>query len=572
MTGTWAGGTLATIFALGLLVGHAGNVLGEETQEVSIQPGWNTVLIRVDATAEQRWAFLTEAKISQIVIRSPSDPLDRSAQKFLIEGGDWNETELWVTHDGTIDARTAEHVLAPGGCVLLHSNADEARTVPLTGSLVLPRRPEWRGLAGTLVGIGAVLEKEMDIAGYFHHAPSLRHADFHMLTATSGWQLVAPEHRVETGMCLFVRTGSWSDYVAPVEIETLDNGPLEFSPDAPEQIVRLRNLTREPVEYVLNSPAVVQDSNDSVIFAWNPERAFSFEHADGAKPSSAWDPIRPEEGVHLKATGHGSVDVRIAADLTSPFKQHEGNATRPLETILWVRAASLRIPVPVTIIPAQTLHDVAGLWVGEVQVERVSLAETGELQQVPHPFPMRIIFHVSPDGECRLLSEATVTLRQDPNGTRLLTEARSSIPLAGQEESTVHQLQTIAYTTEAPVLGETLEAGTCLNPGVTATFILKLDYRHPLNPDVHAPHPDHDNLNEGYTRELEEGAEARTVVRQWTLTPGATSESRGPPFVRGDESISGQFAEKITGVHHSELSTAGRFRLRRISRAPFAEM
>ena len=309
-----------------------------------------------------------------------------------------------------------------------------------------------------------------------------------------------------------------------------------------------------------------------MLFAWVPDRAFPADRLDGVETPSAWDPIRPSGTVQFEVTGQGTVDVRIAADLTPPLEPKDGSRPGLFETVLWVETDELRVPVPITVVPAQTAHDVVGLWVGEVLVREVSVAATGELQPVPQPFAMRFIVHVSAGGECRLLSEARLVQKRDPHDQEAprhrVVEPQSRIPLAGREESTLHQVRTVAYAVDEPVPGETAGTGTCLSPGASASFTLKLGYRHRLNPDVHATHPDHDNLDEAYRQVLEEGVEARTVIRRWILVPDAEAGHQGPPFVRGHERIDGRFEEQIEGVHSTPLQTAGRFRLRRITRAP----
>ena len=550
--------------AVAVLAWTAPHARGNTAQAVGIGPGWNAVLVGRAASDRAREQFLADAQISRLAVRTPSDSRERAMHEQPLSGPEWGASELWITHEVAENPGAAALALAPGSCVLLHSDATEPVTVLLEGTRTMPRRPLWRGLAGTLVGIGAVLEEETDVSDYFHHDPSLRKAEFYALTPRHGWQPVGHAYQLEADTCLFVRTGSWTDYVAPVEIETANDGRLVFSSDAPEQILRLRNRTREHVEFTVEAEAHEGEPEPPELFAWVPRHAFATESMGGIQENPVWVPIKRGEGLRLEAAGHGSVDVRIAADLTAGGE----DPAAPREALLWVRMPGLRVPLPVSVFPSPAPEDMAGLWVGEVRMDQVSVVATGALEPVPRPFAMRIILHVSPEGECRLLSEASVVRNNNPDGPKLVIEPRSRIPVEGQDPATVHQVRTVAYATDAPVSGVTDENGKCLESGSVSRFTIVLDYRHPLNPDVHATHPDHDNLDEGYTRALGEGAEARTVTRRWILTPDAGSDVPGPPFVRGDERIDGRLKEEIEGVYRRTLQTSGRFRLRRISRAP----
>ena len=97
------------------------------------------------------------------------------------------------------------------------------------------------------------------------------------------------------------------------------------------------------------------------------------------------------------------------------------------------------------------------------------------------------------------------------------------------------------------------------------SFRLRLGYDHPLNPDLHGAHPDHDNLDDRYENKLPEGVEAATIERVFRLSVARPSSPRDYTPEWSTARIAGDFSEAITGVHRRELKTGGRFFLFRLS-------
>ena len=557
-----AGAVLATAISIGAQPSVSQPGPGETMQEVRIVPGWNAVLIQVDANAASRSVFLARAQIEKVAVRNPSDAREEAAAKYAIDVPEWSGSNFWIEHV-VVPKKSEESAFAlnPGTCVMLRSKAETAQIVPLTGTWTAARHPKWRGIAGTLVGIGAVLETPTTVDGYFGHAADLLDATVYALTPESGWRALGSEHPVRTADCLFVRTTRWSDYAGPIEVTTPDGGSLRLSPEMSTQPVRIRNRTDTAQQYTLEREYT--DGEAPTLFAWNPQRAV----AGNEDSAHAWEPIEPgEQRVTREGPARGTVDVLIAADLSAP-PAHDAKTRR---TVLWIGTQAMRIPIPVTVEPAPVQDDVKGLWVGDVEIDEVDVAANGSLEKVAHPFTMRMIVHASEEGECRLLSQASVV--EDKN-TR---EKKVLIRPPNEAEHVLQRTFSIAYVTDGAVPGHTATGESCLTPGAATTFRLVLDYRHLLNPDVHATHPDHDNRDETYRRQLSEGAEARTIVRRWTVIPDTRSAPQQPPFVWGNEEIAGRLEEQIDGLYREgedrrTVHTAGRFRLRRVSHAQLAE-
>jgi hypothetical protein len=88
------------------------------------------------------------------------------------------------------------------------------------------------------------------------------------------------------------------------------------------------------------------------------------------------------------------------------------------------------------------------------------------------------------------------------------------------------------------------------------------------NPFLHTYHPDHDNLDATFSRQLPVGAESYGITRQMTLgidAPGADFDS----LTQFGQSFQGAYGETITmtglGGATRTFNTAGNFALDRIS-------
>ena len=248
-----------------------------------------------------------------------------------------------------------------------------------------------------------------------------------------------------------------------------------------------------------------------------------------------------------------------------------------VRSVLSVRGAGVRYELPVVIDlgPPVDAADrdaaLTGLWVGDVSVERVSEDDRDDLPPVPvaTPFLFRLVVHKDRSGACRILADAIELQAADGSRRYVLTDEESARERVRAGARFLRRVRSVAYVTDGAVEAEETapddgEHG-CLSAGSSTSFKLILAYDHPLNPDVHGAHPDHDNLDERYAEKLPPGVESATIERVLTISVADSRSWRHYTANWSPDRITGVFHEVISGIHRYELDTAGRFFLRRVS-------
>ena len=578
--------------AVGLLVLAGQSAANAQTleavvQDLQLDPGWNAVYLRVDAPVEERIRLLERAGVSTVLMQSATARSSVEDIDAVLAGEDWPEAAMWTgreidTGDGAAVHAAAE-ALAAGRCYLMEAGARRRIEVRLTGP-PSARVQRWRGLAGAL--FAAPGDDESTVGAYFEASPVLRGADAYTLAPEDGWLPVEDERPLDRNGCLFVTAPGLSRYQGPIEVSATEGQGLVFTDDATEHYLRIVNRTGEAASLTLSTPRFPQEGEGEglpALFAWSPERAAAIasrslpgggpEVAENMKPWGAID----ENGTAISIPGGNTLHLRVGANIPAAldWSRGAGESEGPVRSVLSVRGAGVRYELPVTIdlgplaLSGERDTALVGLWVGDVLVDRVSYAGSNgsPLMPVSEPFLFRFILHRGGDGECSVLSDAIVM--QPADGARyVLTDEDAALDRVGRGETARWRVRTVAYVTDGAVGAEPGPSGNvaeCLVPDSSVSFRLRLDYDHPLNPDVHGAHPDHDNLNERYEAKLPEGAEAATIERVFTISVAGRPSPREYAPDWSTARIVGNFSEAITGVHSRELRTAGRFFLRRLS-------
>ena len=568
----------------------------EFEQTITLRAGWNTVFLKVDAPVVQRARLLRSAAVSRILMRAPvgGGSASASAEKAL-PAPDWfDDAALWVSR--SIEAsdngayEDAAAGVASGRCYVLYAASEAVATLRGAPSV---RPQKWRAGAGTLFGAHGdfASSQQPTVGAYFAASQPLSRAEFYKLSTEGGWKRIEDPYRepLEENGCLFVRAPWGSVYQGPLEVRPAGGGALSFSSDSPELFVRIVNRADKPVDARLTTPSVPTGPNREelpALFAWSA-RAVAPAGSEVGAETPRWAGIGGgDEGafvVNVPARG-GAVDVVLGVNVAAlrAWVADSAEGTGVTTTILTVAGGGARMHVPVEIelggevgTPRQL-----GLWVGGVVIDAVGLAEPegAEPEKVPQPYRFQLIVHKEEDAEgnasCHLLSDA-IEMPGDGDSRVVLSDekkARERFPPLASGAEGVRRFRTVAYVTDGPVSARAPETDAehkpCLSPGSAVRFEFKLPHDHPLNPDVHAAHPDHDNLDDSYQRELDAGEEAREFTRTFTLTvsdPDDGREYRGSGW--NDSRLWGRFEERIGGAHRNELRTSGAFALFRVSQA-----
>jgi hypothetical protein len=207
--------------------------------------------------------------------------------------------------------------------------------------------------------------------------------------------------------------------------------------------------------------------------------------------------------------------------------------------------------------------DLAGLWVGDVQVSGVAPTAAGSTgSTTPRPFPLRIIIHVDNTGVARLLSQVYMGK---------LTGSADALGLCTREPALQADQKQYAVRLSAGHLPLDLVARSSSGSFALGSYlevVVPLAFNDPTNPFVHTYHPDHDNLDARFVPFTAAGTESYTVTRtmRFTFSSGATvlgTDSTASTW--GGSRMVGAFTESITGLHRQTLTVSGPFELRRLN-------
>jgi hypothetical protein len=213
------------------------------------------------------------------------------------------------------------------------------------------------------------------------------------------------------------------------------------------------------------------------------------------------------------------------------------------------------------------IHRRAGLWVGIAAIQKVG--QGGNVNDATNPVPtatecqLRLIVHVDAHGQARLLSQAVQAWQEGaenrPGRTLLLSEAARMTNYPSVQFR--RRFSSAAFASPGPVLlSGSGEFGANVLTGIVTT-----GYDDALNPFKHRYHPDHDNLNAGYSAVLANGEESFTITRQVTLQFTSDDPDGWHLPGWGDSQLGGIYRETIAGVHRYPLAVAGTFQLHRAS-------
>ena len=602
----------------------AAQSLATMSQELVLRPGWNAIFLKVFAQQEQVQQLLRDGKISRIVVRTAeAGPITTDFPS--LESENWEEDPyLWMSRDvnyeysadvaqtasardaaraaDALDLSEAASALSAGNCYIFRSSLEQpSERIILQGPPVY-RRQVWRGMDGSLFG-AYVGGRRPSIDAYFAPSPVLgggrgptsvyESAEFYTLEPKGGWRRLETEQlgaeTLDENKCLFIRAPGWTDYQGPLEARLETGDALTFSSDTPERTLSLSNRTGETMEVALKSPQFVPKIESSggdvplpALFVRLPERSI-----DG----DPWITIG-EEGLRIEIPARGSRHLRLGANLPAAQQWRRASAAdasagTEIQSLLTLEEATgtfLSVPVSITLDSERDVSNLTGLWVGEVTVDHVVFASAKSanrrtVQPVVAPFRFRILLHRSSDGMCRLLSQA-FELRKNVDGAEtfaLLTDEAPALTLHGNDDTELRRrFGTVAYTTAGAIPAEPASTDQngrtpCLSPDSLVSFKIVLEHGDPRHPDIHARHPDHDNLNEDFEESLGAGIESSRIERRFSLQfgPAGGAESYSP--FSSDSRRRGYFEEKIEGIHKHLLQTKGAFELRRVSRADLRE-
>ncbi len=572
----------ARVAALALLLLPLSPRAADMSQTITLNPGWNAIYVSVQPNDNEIESVFANIPVRSVwrwrpgreqvqFIRDPSEGLENVEGWFA-----WfpePRPDAMLTNLFTIDGNTAYLVRLP----------EDAGTRQLT----IHGKPrfiptQWRPDDFTLTGLPVAGSNPPTFSEFFSQSPAHASQPIYRLDNADGrWKPVSGSTPISANEAYWIRTQGNSRYQGRMHL-VLDQGEsLAFDAAFDQMRFVLRNLSG------VNGSFQIERLGSTRV-------PLSLRTEDPETGEVGWPDLPDVETIDAPA----NKDVFITLAIKRPqFTQQRMEQLIAITDELGQRivlhvggdvvqpGALPARPAGMGAAGAKAGGDnpllFAGLWIGEVVIDKVSEAQNGGTTPVTvgsSAFTQRFLVHVNAQGQARLLKDVIQmweegTMRPssiDPSyqevdqpGRYVLLTNKQLISLysgvAGRDGTPVGiRYSSIGY--DFP--GETLDFTGVFGPGGEISTTIVMPPQLPTNPFLHRYHPDHNNLDEQFLNYLPEAFEVQRNV-QMAFTPDDPSGSNGPGW--GDSLIGGTFAESITGLHRNTIFTSGTFHLRRAS-------
>lgn len=558
-----------------LLLG--GPLFGQSrTQDFTLQPGWNSVLVEVEPEPNRCDEVFRDLPIDTVWNWNERE----TTAQFDPDGAPLSPQPRWLLWmPPTSASRLAMNLftLRGGRTYLIKVSGDREQTLRLSGRPVAPVN-RWSSAAFALAGFEVDDLSPPTFDDFL--TPSGAHGGQPVYRIDTAGRPVRVDRgdRMRSGEAVYVFSSKPSTYSGPLEIEAGQGRVIDFGRSVVEQILWIRNqASTERTVTIRRQPAVEPEGGEIVLAGQVPLSYFALT---GNPRDDGWRSFPSSLDQTIPADGVLQLRISVRRRDMPPFRGEPGTEG-VYQTVLEISdGGGFRTNVPVTALrrvpPSREGGDanvaaVAGLWVGMVRIDRVSQASSNSTNALPTDsrFQFRLLLHVDNEGMAKLLREA-ILLRKDATTTEparlvLLTDD-SLLPEYGG--SALRDGRPVGRRFSTPIFGfdEPIDASADESRGFAdeLVFDVEMPHDHRLNPFVHRYHPDHDNLDARFENTLEAGRESFTIRRAITLEfDNGADPDRLEISGLGDQHFGGVYKETITGVHRSAIRVEGIFRLHR---------
>ena len=547
---------LVTVFILAAAPAQAA------TQSIPLKPGWNSVWLTVDPADASPAAVFTNLPITQAWCWFPTErPVE-----FISDPGEalFNEDgwRVYLPDDQPQAFLTNLRAIQGHRPYLIKLGGTQPVTLTVTGTSRF-RALKWRADSFNLVGFHVAPTVGGGAAGaFFDGTEAHRNQARYRLEAAGTWTQMIASTPVQAGEAYWVFAKGASRFNGPVAVqvdgETIDFGNAQESRDvtlvnesAFANTITLSNTGGFPLVVAAETPAGL---------TWSPVTTLSRTLAAGGKVNLRFGVQR----AGVTGVREGTIEIS-APGVLLPIGLR-------VESPQAAAAPAARAGARSLAAPAVGSSD-AGLWIGSVQLRKVSDVNNSPATPVPtatlSEFNLRLILHVNAAGQTRLLKQVLLMQENNPagqpNNLVLLTDD-SKIPLF--KGAIVKEGQSFAYRVSAigyDFAGPDLALGGGFGTALTGTIVVGRDLA--TNPMKHRYHPDHNDLDEKYKPitaplppDLQEVWEIRRAL-QITFDPEAT----GSDPSAGYSQRTATYRETLSGLHKQALVIEGPVVLRRVN-------
>ena len=503
-----------------------------QTITYTLRGGWNAIYLQGDATHTTiDNLFAGTTSVISVWRWNPNPNPAQFKASSIIPTASTPEWSVWVKGDA---AQTTLTSLSGQMAYLVKCSglAADTYTVAIT-QRILPPKSTWVRNGANFLGFPALAGTSAPtLSAYFATFPAAIASNARVYKYVGGElgpgnpvQIYSPStEKIDANQAYWFEAAVVGDFYAPVEITPSASDGLSFGRTGSFMTVRVRNrtsaavtVTIAPVDSVAEPAAPSSSPTPGTSTAGNltalapvPMIRRTFNAATATNTDTAITGAYTEVIPALS-----EVQLTVGVDRS---KMAAVSGTAYASFLRFTDSGSLmNIALPCS----ARVANLAGLWVGDVQVSTVTTLAPGATgSTTPRSFPLRVIFHVDNTGVARLLSEVYVG------------------KLAGSADSVGLGTRESALQADQKQFATRLSAGhlplNFIGPSANGSFalgqyldvVVPLSFNDPTNPFVHTYHPDHDN-RDARLAPSGAGQESYTVVRTLRFAfSGQTGDTR----------------------------------------------
>ena len=489
-----------------------------QTITYTLRGGWNAIYLQGDATHTTiDNLFAGTTSVISVWRWNPNPNPAQFKASSIIPTASTPEWSVWVKGDA---AQTTLTSLSGQMAYLVKCSglAADTYTVAIT-QRILPPKSTWVRNGANFLGFPALAGTSAPtLSAYFATFPAAIASNARVYKYVGGElgpgnpvQIYSPStEKIDPNQAYWFEAAVVGDFYAPVEITPSASDGLSFGRTGSFMTVRVRNrtsaavtVTIAPVDSVAEPAAPSSSPTPGTSTAGNltalapvPMIRRTFNAATATNTDTAITGAYTEVIPALS-----EVQLTVGVDRS---KMAAVSGTAYASFLRFTDSGSLmNIVLPCS----ARVANLAGLWVGDVQVSTVTTLAPGATgSTTPRSFPLRVIFHVDNTGVARLLSEVYVGKLAGSADSVGLGTRESALQADQKQSATRLSAGHLPLNFIAPSSSGSFALGQYLD------VVVPLSFNDPTNPFVHTYHPDHDN-RDARLAPSGAGQESYTVVR-----------------------------------------------------------
>lgn len=539
------------------------------TQNFDLKAGWNAVFLHVDAShasigtllgsdpdgsIEEIWLWKPEVSTQQFV-QSPQQPTSVGSQ--------------WLSWTRTQGNASPLQNLIPNAAYLVRVRSQIATYQwQLKGKPVVPRY-QWTTSGLNFFGFPTLAASPPSFDDFLAEAPSefQRTAEIYRypggdLGAGNPARVFALRNTpVQRGEAYWIRAGEiYNRYYGPFEVVSAGVGIVTFGDNLSTFSLRLRNPTASSITVTLRLAASeAPPTNQPAIVAVPPLLIRGDVNPTNLTYGYSSLPVGTSKSWTLAPYGEEGSDQELVLGLDRSVIN--GNAGDVLAGLLQFTDSLGQSQVDIGV--SAKVGSNAGLWVGGAAVTQVGqylksyardeannpivstnghyvvVSTNTSLGDVPATYPLRLIVHSPSAGVAKLFQRIFFGYNGATNPILANQEVSLNRNLLGQARriSASH----LPFTEGNPgwAFSGLLAKGGSVTTSVTNEFNNQTS-----NPFLHTYHPDHDNLDARFQKELPQGSESYTIIRDIRLSVTPPSDDFASRTGAG-QILNGNYEESV---------------------------